>query len=126
MVGRLALALVFAVAAVGKLADRPGVVTAATGLGVPAGMARPVAVLLPSAELAVAAALLWTPSAVAGAAAGLFLLALLTCLVALNLRRGRRPSCHCFGRLDDAPIGAGTVVRNLVLMAVAVAVLLTA
>jgi hypothetical protein len=45
----------------------------------------------------------------------------------LNLRRGRRPPCHCFGRVGEpAPIGAGTVARNLVLMTLAVAVLLTA
>jgi hypothetical protein len=79
-------------------------------------------------ELAVAAAVVaaWGPSAVVGAAAGLFLLALMTGLVVLNLRRGRRPPCHCFGRVDDAPIGAGTVVRNVVFMALAVVVLLRA
>jgi hypothetical protein len=54
-------------------------------------------------------------------------LALFTCLVVLNLRRGRRPPCHCFGRVGEpAPIGPGTVVRNVGLMALAVAVLLTA
>lgn len=126
-VGRLALALVFVVAGVGKLADRRGVVAAAEGLGVPPTVAGPVAGLLPIVELTVAAALLWRSSAAAGAAAGLFLLALFTCLVVLNLRRDRRPPCHCFGRVGGPePIGPGTVVRNLVLMALAVAVLLTA
>jgi len=125
-IGRLALAAVFGVAAVGKLLDRRGVATAAEGLGVPPGMAGPVAGLLPVAELAVAGAVLWRPTVVAGAAAGLFLLALFTCLVVLNLRRGRRPPCHCFGKVGDAPIGSGTVVRNLVLMALATAVLLSA
>ena len=90
---------------------------AAEAFGVPPAMAGPVAALLPVAELAVAASLLWRPAAVVGAAAGLFLLVLFTCLVVLNLRQGRRPPCHCFGRVDDAPIGAGTVVRNVVLMA---------
>jgi len=123
-VGRLALALVFGAAGVAKLADRRGVAVAAEGLGVPPGMARPVAGILPLAELAVAVALLWRPTAAGGAAAGLFLLALFTCLVILNLRRGRRPPCHCFGRVGDAPIGAGTVVRNLVLMTLAAALLL--
>jgi len=77
-------------------------------------------------ELAVATAMLWGPTVVVGAAVGLFLLALFTFLVVLSLRRGLRPSCHCFGRVTDAPIGPGTVVRNLVLMAVAVAVVLGA
>jgi len=126
-VARLALALVFVVAGVGKLADRRGVMAAAEGLGVPPALAGPVARLLPMVELAVAAALVWRPTAAPAAAAGLFLLALFTCLVVLNLRRGRRPPCHCFGRMGEpAPIGAGTVVRNVALMALAIAVLLTA
>jgi hypothetical protein len=125
-VGRLALALVFGAAAAGKLADRRGVATAAEALGVPPGLAGPVARLLPVAELAVAGAMAWRPTVAAGAAAGLFLLVLFTVLVVLNLRRGRRPPCHCFGRVGDAPIGAGTVARNLILMALSTAVLLTA
>jgi len=127
-VARLALALVFAAAAVGKLADRRGTVAAAEGLGVPPAMARPVATLLPVAELAVAVALAVAlgPSAVVGATVGLFLLVLMTVLVVLTLGHGRRPPCHCFGRVDDAPIGAGTVVRNVAFMALAVIVLLRA
>lgn len=89
-------------------------------------MARPAAALLPVIELGIASALVWGPTASVGAAAGLFLLTLLTGLVVLNLGHGRRPPCHCFGRVDDSPIGAPTVVRNLGLMALAVAVLLTA
>ena len=125
-VARLALALVFAAAAVGKLVDRRGTVAAAEGLGLPTGVAGPVAGILPVAELAVAVAVAgaWGPSAVVGAAVGLFLLVLMTCLVVLNLRQGRRPPCHCFGRVDDAPIGRGTVVRNLAFMALALVVLL--
>ncbi|MEA2686407.1 MAG: hypothetical protein QOE93_1602 [Actinomycetota bacterium] len=125
-IGRVALALTFGAAAVSKLADRDGVAAAAAALGVPSGLARPVAGLLPVVELAVAAALLWRPSAAAGAGAGLFLLALFTCLVILNLRRGRRPPCRCFGQVGSAPIGAGTVGRNVALMVLAAAVLLAA
>jgi len=120
------LAAIFVVAAVSKLADRRGVAEAAGGLGVPPAMVGPVAVLLPVVELAVAAMLPWSATAVAGAAAALFLLVLFTCLVVLNLSRGTRPACHCFGQVGDAPIGVGTVVRNLVLMAMAVVVLVTA
>lgn len=125
-VGRLGLAMVFVVAAISKLAGRPGVAEAAAGLGVAPRMAQPVARLLPVAELAVAGMLLWRPSVVVGAAAGLFLLALFTSLVVLNLRRGRRPSCRCFGQVGEAPIGARTVVRNVVLMGLALVVLVTA
>ncbi len=120
---RVALGLIFATAGVGKLADRPGVVAAAKRLGVPPALAVPVARLLPVAELGVAATMLWPPAIVPGAAAGLFLLVLFTGLVVLNLRRGQRPPCHCFGRLSDTPIGPGTVLRNTALMGVAVVVL---
>jgi hypothetical protein len=130
-IGRMILGLVFGAAAVGKVAGRRGgAVAAGTGaraveaFGVSPGLAGPVAALLPVAELAVATSMLWRPAVVIGAAAGLFLLVLFTCLMVLNLRRGRRPPCHCFGRVDDSPIGPGTVVRNVVLMGVAVVVLL--
>lgn len=123
---RAVLGLVFAVAGVTKVADRRGVAAAAEAFGVPPTLALPVARLLPAVELAVAAAMIWRPATVPGAAVALFLLVALTCLVGLSLRRGRRPPCHCFGRADDAPIGARTIVRNVALMAVAVAVLVTA
>ncbi len=125
-VGRLVLGLVFAAAAVGKLARRRDGAVDVEAFGVPPRMAGPVAALLPVAELAVAGSMLWAPSAVAGAAAGLFLLVLFTCLVGLNLRRGRRPPCRCFGRASETPIGIGTVLRNVVLMGLAVLVLLGA
>ena len=32
--------------------------------------------------------------------------------IALNLARGRRPDCHCFGRLSAGPVGWSTVARN--------------
>src|SRR5205823_4316745 len=39
--------------------------------------------------------------------------------IGANLIRGRRPACHCFGRLDASPIGWQTLVRNAVFAAVA-------
>src|SRR5205823_5892408 len=36
--------------------------------------------------------------------------------------RGRRPDCHCFGQLHSAPAGWPTLIRNLVLAAIAGAV----
>jgi len=55
----------------------------------------------------------------AAALAGLVLLAF-TGLLVLNLARGRRPPCACFGASSRRPIGPGSVVRNLVLLALAV------
>jgi hypothetical protein len=49
-------------------------------------------------------------------------LALLLIFVAgigYNLAHGRTPDCHCFGQLHSAPAGWSTLIRNLVLAAIA-------
>ena len=55
----------------------------------------------------------------AAALAGLVLL-VFTGLLIVNLARGRRPPCACFGASSRRPIGPGSLVRNLVLLALAV------
>jgi peroxiredoxin len=39
--------------------------------------------------------------------------------ISYNLARGRTPDCHCFGQLHSAPAGWLTLLRNLVLAALA-------
>jgi Methylamine utilisation protein MauE len=48
----------------------------------------------------------------------IFLLLIFTGAIAINLIRGRRFSCHCFGS-SSAMIGPVTIVRNLALVALA-------
>ena len=48
------------------------------------------------------------------------LLTAFTALLVRLLLDGRRPPCDCFGSLSRRPIGWGSVVRNLVLLALAV------
>jgi peroxiredoxin len=119
LIGRLALTLVFAVAGVTKLADREGSRQAITEFGAPKALAAPLGVLLPLAELAVAAALIPTSTALWGAMTALALLLLFVAGIGVNLARGRKPDCHCFGQLHSAPAGWSTLVRNVVLAAVA-------
>lgn len=114
---RVVLAGVFVVAAVAKVADRPGTRASARSLGVPEGLAGAVPIVLPGAEMALSVALMPVTSAPRAAAGLAALLLAFTLLVAGNLARGRRPTCHCFGALDAAPIGPWTLVRNLVLLA---------
>jgi len=123
--GRITLAAVFVVAAVTKLLDREGTRQAVQEFGAPAALAAPLAVVLPLCELAVATLLLPTATAVAGAAGALALLTLFSAVIAVNLARGRKPACHCFGQLGSAPAGGAALARNGALAAVAAFVLAT-
>jgi len=116
---RLLLAAVFAVAGLAKLADRPGSRQAIIDFGVPTLLARPLGVLLPLAELVVVVALIPTISAWWGALGALALLLLFVVGISYNLARGRTPDCHCFGQLHSTPAGWSTLLRNLVLAALA-------
>ena len=112
LAARRLLAAVFVVAGVAKLADRSGSRQALRDFGAPVPLAGPLALLLPLAELAVAGALLPTRSAWLGALGALSLLLLFSVAIGVNLARGRRPDCHCLGRLSSSPIGASTLLRN--------------
>ncbi|HVZ22297.1 MAG TPA: MauE/DoxX family redox-associated membrane protein [Vicinamibacterales bacterium] len=115
---RLALAAIFLVAGTAKLADLRGSVQALGDFGAPRVL-QPLGALLPPAELAVGIGLLFTRTAHVAAVGALVLLAVFVAGMAVNLVRGRRPACHCFGQLHVHPIGRGTLVRNLVLAAAA-------
>lgn len=56
---------------------------------------------------------------VAGLTGAAVLLAGFTVAIGLLLRRGDRKPCHCFG-VTDIPLGPAHLVRNLVLLALAV------
>src|SRR5258708_11205395 len=116
---RLLLTMVFVVAGLAKLGDRAGSRQALVDFGVPARLVTPLAVLLPLAELAVAVALIPTASAWWGALGALALLVLFITAIGYTLARGRTPDCHCFGQLHSAPAGWATLVRNVILAAVA-------
>ncbi len=119
LTARLLLAAMFAVAGLAKLWDPAGSRQALIGFGLPAALATPLGRLLPLAELAVAVALVPTISAWWGALGALALLLVFVAGIGYNLARGRRPECHCFGQLHSAPAGWSTLIRNLLLTAVA-------
>lgn len=113
---RLVLAGVLCVSGVAKLLDIAGATTASANLGVPRRLAKVAAVTASILELA-AAALLISHAFVIGALLATALLAVFTVAVALTIRRGEHPECHCFGTLHAAPVGWKTVTRNVVLIA---------
>jgi uncharacterized membrane protein YphA (DoxX/SURF4 family)/peroxiredoxin len=115
VIARLFLAVVFILAGVTKLADRPGTRQALTDFAVQRRLAGPLLFLLPAAELATAIALVFPTTARWGAAVSLVLLALFVVGLTRVLRRGEAPDCHCFGQLHSQPASWTTVARNLML-----------
>lgn len=119
LIGRLLLIAVFITAGLAKLTDRAGSRQAMINFGVPTTLARPLGVLLPLVELVVAAALIPVMTTWWSALGALILLLLFSGGISLNLARGRRPDCHCFGALYSAPVGRSTLARNGIFAALA-------
>jgi peroxiredoxin len=116
---RVVVAGIFLVAALAKLADRGGSRQAVADFGVPARLVGPTAVGVPLVELAVAVALIPAATAWWGALGALASLILFSAAIGVNLARGRKPDCHCFGQLHSAPVGWHTLARNGALAAAA-------
>ena len=91
------------------------------GLGLP--RASFFARFVPLVELSIVALLLIVPPA--GAIAALISLAFFTTFLIGRLRAGVHAPCACFGASKAQPISARDVVRNLLLMAVAIVSLAT-
>jgi peroxiredoxin len=119
VVARIALAAVFAAAGLAKLKDRRAARQGLVDFGMPAALARPGAVILPSVELATALALVAPATVWGGAIAAIGLLSSFTAAIGVNLWRGRHPDCRCFGQIAAGPIGAQTVVRNVTFIVLA-------
>ncbi|MFI7464923.1 MauE/DoxX family redox-associated membrane protein [Nonomuraea sp. NPDC049646] len=121
---RLLLLTVFALALASKVTSRTAwreFVESVRAMRVARGeAARPVAVAAAVAEALVvvlaAIPLSWAGTAAFVLAAGL--LACLTVAIVLVVRRGAAVTCRCFGA-STTPMGVPHVVRNLVLLAVA-------
>ncbi|HET8846627.1 MAG TPA: redoxin domain-containing protein [Ktedonobacteraceae bacterium] len=119
LLARLLLSVIFLIAGLTKLADLPGSQKALQAFGVPGVLARPLGIVLPVAEIAIASALISTRWALYGARGALVLLLIFIAGISYNLARGRRPNCHCFGQLHSTPIGPSTLIRNILLALVA-------
>ena len=119
LLARLLLSATFALAGISKLADRAGTRQSILDFGLPAFLASPLAVLLPVLELLCAVTLLPATSSPWGAAGALILLLAFIAGISVNLVRGRRPDCHCFGQLHSAPVGWKTIARNSALSGLA-------
>ena len=124
LLARLILAAVFAVAGVGKLFDIPGSIKATKDFGLPDRLARPIGTMLPFLELLAADSPDSCLDRFAGALLALGLLAAFLSGMINSLRKGEAPDCHCFGQIHSEPVGPRTIIRNCVLAALAVLILL--
>lgn len=111
------LAVVLVVAGAAKLAARPSPGEVAE-LGVPGGLAPLVAVGLAPAEIVVGALVSFV-GGIWPVTLALALLLVFTGVAATALARGVRVPCRCFGALDRAPLGPPTLVRDAVLVGLA-------
>jgi hypothetical protein len=115
---RVALAALFAAAAVHKLRDRRRFRDALRGYALaPARAVAPLAAGFTALELVAAGLLVAPGGARPGAALGGALLLVYTAAVAVNLARGRRAiACGCGGPAGSRALGADLLVRNAVLL----------
>jgi len=120
LAARLVLALVFLVSGFAKLADREGSRRAVVDFGVRPGLVPVVAASLVPLELAGAAGLLSRGlGVVIGATLAAVMLTAFTVAIVASLAHGRTVDCHCFGAASAQPVSWWSVVRNLVLLALA-------
>jgi uncharacterized membrane protein YphA (DoxX/SURF4 family) len=110
-----ALGVVLVVAGVSKRADRAWPLKA-SAFGVPRWAAR----VLPFVEIALGAVLITGLDRAFAAWLAAFLLIGFTVMLVFRFAQGRRPPCACFGTRSTKPIGPWSVLRNLLLIALAV------
>jgi peroxiredoxin len=116
---RLFLLAVFSVSACSKLFDVSGFRRTLAEFGTPRWAIRSSALSIPFAELMVAIGLVASSTARYAAIGALLLLAVFVTAISINIAHGRRPDCHCFGKLHSEPIGWRTLMRNLLFLATA-------
>jgi uncharacterized membrane protein YphA (DoxX/SURF4 family) len=88
----------------------------AAALGVGQALAR----IVPPLEVALGALLVAGVAPTLAGACAAALLTLFTVFLVVHLRRGDRVPCACFGVWSSRPVGPWSVVRNVVLVALAV------
>jgi len=116
LIARIVIGGTFLVAGFAKLRMGPAWPRQAAGMGV----SRPVALPVPWVELGIGAAAIIGLASPWPAIAAAVMLVVFTVLIVKRLSEGVRPPCACFGARVDQPLGAGHVVRNAVLLIVAV------
>lgn len=123
---RALLVVVFAIAGIAKALDRPSTRRSLVDFGVPERLAPAAVWALVGSELAVAALLAAARTARLGGALALALLVAFSLAAGRQLAAGQTPACNCFGQVHSEPVGPKLLVRNALLAAVALVVVIGA
>ena len=115
-VAAILLGAAFVLAGASKLAAGRAWPAQAAGLGAPKWSVGP----LPWVELVLGAVLVSNLVRRPASIVALVLLLLFSSLVIARLREGRHPPCACFGAWSARPLGPGTLVRNGLLVVLAI------
>jgi peroxiredoxin/uncharacterized membrane protein YphA (DoxX/SURF4 family) len=113
---RIILFAIFALAGIAKLYDLPGSKKAVKDFGVPEVLAKPLAVLLPVAEIIVAGLLIFVQTSWFGAIGASVLLTVFIGGMAYQMAKGNAPDCHCFGAVHSEPVSSKSLIRNAVFL----------
>jgi peroxiredoxin/uncharacterized membrane protein YphA (DoxX/SURF4 family) len=121
---RVLLIAIFGVAGFAKLYDLSGSKKAVAGFGVPEELARPLGVLLPILEITIALALFFVQTSWFGAIAAAGLLAIFIAGMSWQWSKGNAPDCHCFGQVHSEPVSPKSIIRNVVFIIPAIALII--
>ena len=116
VIASVVVGAMFVLAGASKLALGAGWTQQASAFGAPVRLAP----VVPWVELALGAALVVQLARPWPAIGAIAVLVLFTVLIVRHLAAGRRPECACFGAWSSRPIGVGHLVRNSLLLALAV------
>ena len=116
VVAAILLGAAFVLAGASTLAAGSTWPAQAAGLGAPTWSVAP----LPWVELGLGAILVSNLVRRPAAIVALVLLLVFSSLVIVRLREGRHPPCACFGAWSARPLGPGHLVRNGVLVVLAI------
>jgi hypothetical protein len=115
-VSRWTLCAILVFSGAPKLFDLPGFASRVADYEIlPAGLVRFVSLALPVAECSLGAGMLLAFSARVAGVLGALLFVTFAVVIAVNLTRGRRFACGCGVGGQELEIGAGLVIRNLIL-----------
>lgn len=122
---RIILFAIFALAGIAKLYDLQGSKKAVSDFGMPDFLAKPLAVLLPVAEIAIALLLVFVQTSWFGAIGAAILLTVFIGGMAYQMAKGNAPDCHCFGAVHSEPVSPKSLIRNGIFLLPAIGLIIS-